>query len=230
MVPLWRRCFAEAIGTFALVFAGCGAVVVNGITSGALGHIGVSVVFGLVVAVMIYAVGNVSGAHFNPAVTIGFCVARRFPARDAAAYVVVQCVAAIVAALALRMLFEPTGDLGATLPAKSVAQAFALEVILTAILFFVILNVSTGAMEKGIMAGAAIGGTVVLAALFGGPISGASMNPARSLGPALASGQLQHLWVYLVAPVVGALIASPSCRITQGPQCCHIPFPEEDEK
>jgi aquaporin Z len=171
---------------------------------------------------MIYSVGNISGAHLNPAVTIGFFVTGRLSFRLVPPYILSQFTGALLAALALRILFAEHGNLGATLPAGPLWQSFFLEVILSFFLMFVILNVSTGHMEKGIMAGVAVGGTVALAALMGGPVSGASMNPARSLGPALLSGQLQHLWIYLVAPVSGAVLAAPTCFCIQGTECCYV--------
>ena len=215
-----NRYCAEGMGTFMLVFAGCGAIISNDVSGGAVTHVGVSLAFGLAVMSAIYAVGNISGAHLNPAVTIGFFAAKRLEGRLVLPYIVSQCAGAFVAALALRLLFPEHGTLGATLPSGPVFQSFGLEVLLTFMLMFVILNVSTGAMEKGIMAGTAIGGTVAIGALFGGPISGASMNPARSLAPAIVSGELSHLWIYLAAPVLGALLAYPTCRLVQGDECC----------
>jgi aquaporin Z len=169
---------------------------------------------------MIYAVGNISGAHLNPAVTLGFFFAGRLDRREVLPYIGSQTAGALLAALILRVLYPAHGNLGATVPTGGLARALTMEVILSFLLMFVILNVSTGHMEKGIMAGVAIGGTVALAALFGGPVSGASMNPARSLGPALASGHLRSLWIYLVAPPIGTYLAHPTCRIIQGPECC----------
>lgn len=217
-----NKYLAEAIGTFALIFSGCGTIVVDGMYGQPLGHLGVSLVFGLVVMVMIYAVGNISGAHFNPAVTLGFSFAKRIDRSEIAPYVLSQIVGAFVAALLLRSLFPGHGDLGSTLPTGGVAQAFVLEVLLSFLLMFVILNVSTGHMEKGIMAGVAVGGAVALEALFGGPVSGASMNPARSLAPAVVSGHLEHLWIYVAAPVLGAFLAHPTCRLVQGEECCAV--------
>lgn len=211
---------AEAIGTFALVFAGCGAIITNDLYAGALGHVGVSLVFGLIVMAMIYSIGNISGAHINPAVTLAFFIAGRLDKRLLAPYIVAQLIGAILAALMLRLLFPEHNTLGSTLPTGTVAQSFILEVILSFFLMFVILNISTGHMEKGIMAGVAVGGTVALEALFAGPVSGASMNPARSLGPALISGNLQFAWLYIVAPIIGMLLATPSCRWVQGKDCC----------
>ncbi|MFL0811045.1 MAG: aquaporin [Agarilytica sp.] len=211
---------AEFMGAFFLVLAGCGAIVVNAELDGVIGHGGVAAAFGLVVMIMIYAVGNISGAHFNPAVTIGFFFAGRFPANRILPFVAAQCSGAIVASLLLKVCFPMNEMLGATMPTFSVLNAFVVELILTFGLMFVILNVSTGHMEKGIMAGVAIGGTVALEALIAGPITGASMNPARSLGPALVSGQLQHLWLYILAPTLGAALAFPTCRLVQGVNCC----------
>ena len=186
-------------------------------------HLGFAGVFGLVVMAMIYSFGDVSGAHIKPAVTIGFWASGRFPLRQVGPYVAAQLLGAIAAGFALRAIFPNGGSLGSTVPSGAVVQSLVLEAILTWLLMMVILHVSTGAKEKGIMAGAAIGSVVGLAALFGGPVSGASLNPARSLGPALASGTLDHLWIYLVAPVMGAVIAIPACRSIADPSCCASP-------
>jgi len=211
-----NRYWSEAIGTFALVFTGCGAIVVNDNFSGALGHLGICIVFGLIVMAVIYAFGSVSGAHINPAVTIAFVVARRFDARSVLPYIASQLLGAVAAGLLLRALFGDHPTFGATLPSGSVLQSFALEIVLSFLLMLVILNVATGAKETGIMAGVAIGGMVALEALVGGPVSGASMNPARSLGPAIAAGELADLWIYLVAPVIGMALACPMSRLIQG--------------
>lgn len=201
---LVQKLGAEAVGTFALVFAGCGAVMVDTLTGGTITHVGVGLAFGLVIMVMIYATGHISGAHFNPAVTIAFAITGRFPTREVVPYVVSQCLAAILAAYTLQAILGDVAMVGATVPSGEVVQSFALEIVLTFFLMFVIIAVASDSRAVGQMAGLAIGGTVALAALFGGPISGASMNPARSLGPALASGELGLLWIYLVAPIVGA--------------------------
>jgi aquaporin Z len=224
------RCLAEAAGTFALVFAGCGAIVVDGLSGGALGHVGVSLVFGLVVMAMVYSVGNVSGAHLNPAVTAGFLLARRISPRQAGPNLLGQSVGALAGAGLLRLMFPGAGDFGVTAPARwaSPAQAALTEAALTFVLMFVILNVSTGHMEKGIMAGAAVGGTIALGALVGGPVSGGSMNPARSLAPAVISVNFSGLWVYLTAPFAGAILAHPTCRLLQGTECCAWPPDEGD--
>ncbi len=221
-----NRCFAEAFGTFALVFTGTGAIVVNDLTQGAIGHAGIAATFGLIVSVMIYSVGDVSGAHLNPAVTLAFFIARRLPGADVAPYVASQLAGALVGSALVRAVIGSDATLGATLPAGSLGQSFVLEVILTMLLMYTILGVSTGAKEKGITAALAIGATVGLAAMFGGPISGASMNPARSLAPAVVSGHVQHLWIYLVAPPIGAGLAVFACRWTRGADCCTADAPD----
>lgn len=196
---------AELIGTFALVFAGAGAIMVDDKTH-ALGHVGVAITFGLVIMVMIYAVGHVSGAHFNPAVSFAFALTRHFSWTKLLGYWVAQAAGALMAAAILRGSLGNRAHIGATLPAGSQSQAFLWEAILTFFLMFVILSVATDTRAVGEAAAIAIGGTVGLDAMFGGPITGASMNPARSLGPALVSGDLHALWVYLLAPLVGAAI------------------------
>lgn len=212
-----RKLVAEFTGTFALVFAGTGAIVVNDI-HGAVTHVGIAGTFGLVVLAMIYAVGDVSGAHLNPAVTLAFAAARRFPATSVAPYLAVQTLGAFAASGILRLLFPAHATLGATLPAGGVWQSFTFEVILTLILMFVILRVSTGAKEKGITAGIAVGSVVGLEAMFAGPVCGASMNPARSLAPAIMSGHTEHLWIYLLAPTLGALVAVAVTCLVNEPQ------------
>lgn len=201
-----NRYLAELIGTFALVFCGTGAIIINEISGGAVTHQGIAITFGFIVTAMIYAVGEISGAHFNPAVTIAFWVGKKFPAKEIFPYILAQIIGAFLASGILHFLFPTATTMGETLPAGSVQQTFVLELILTFFLMFVIINVATGSKEVGIMAGLAIGVTVLLEAMFAGPISGASMNPARSLAPALVSGHLQHLWVYLVAPIAGAVL------------------------
>jgi aquaporin Z len=216
-----RKLAAECFGTFALVFAGTGALVINDVTGGIVSHVGVALTFGLIVLAMIYAVGDVSGAHLNPAVTLGFFAARRFPGRSVLPYVASQCVGAFVASLSLRLLFPAHPNLGATLPRDGDAvQSFVLEVVLTCLLMFVILSVSAGAKEKGITAGIAVGAVIGLEALFAGPISGASMNPVRSLAPAVVSRHVESLWVYLTAPILGATVAVFACRCVHEKPCC----------
>ena len=202
-----EKALSEAIGTFALVFVGTGAIVVDQVSGGALTHVGIALCFGLVVMTMIYAVGDISGAHFNPAVSLGFWIARRLPGREVGLYLAAQCSGAILASASLRLLFPAQENLGVTQPAGNIGTAFFSEVILTFFLMFVILNVATGAKEKGIVAGIAVGAVVCFSALVGGPISGASLNPARSLGPALFSNNFNSIWIYLFAPVLGALVA-----------------------
>jgi aquaporin Z len=203
-----RPFVAETFGTFALVFAGTGAIVINDVSDGTVTHAGIAITFGLLVMALIYAVGEVSGAHLNPAVTIGFFLARRFPGRCVPPYVVSQCIGAFLASGLLHLLFPSNTMLGATVPAGSEVQSF------------VILSVSTGAKEKGITAGIAVGAVIAFEAMFAGPISGASMNPARSLAPAVVSGQLGSLWVYLVAPALGAATAVLMCRCVHESSCC----------
>ncbi|MFM2198216.1 MAG: hypothetical protein RLZZ505_1648 [Verrucomicrobiota bacterium] len=213
-----HRFFAEFLGTYILVFAGTGAIVVNEITGGVIGHAGIALTFGLVVAAMIYTFGEVSGAHLNPAVSISFAVAGRFPAADLPAYLAAQMLGALSASISLKLLFPDSSRLGMTLPAGTASQSFILEIILTAILMLTILSVSHGAKEKGITAAIAIGSVVGLEAMFAGPISGASMNPARSLGPALASGHFGHIWLYPFATILGAILAIPLFKITRKPE------------
>jgi aquaporin NIP len=219
---------AEFFGTFTLVFAGTGAIVINDVTGGAVTHVGIALTFGLVVLAMIYTVGDVSGAHLNPAVTLGFFVAGRCKLATVLSYIASQLLGATGASLLLRILFPQNATLGITLPAGSVLQSFVLEAVLTFILMWVILSVSTGAKEKGITAGVAIGSVIGLEAMFAGPISGASMNPARSFGPALVSMHFENLWIYLVAPVLGALLAVPVCRLICPEKCCE-PLPSSPD-
>ena len=210
-----RKYAAEVLGTFALVFAGTGAIVIDDVSHGGVTHVGVALTFGLVVMALIYALGDVSGAHFNPAVTTGFWLANRFPGRCVPAYVACQSAGALLASALLRAMFGNRAHLGATLPAGPEFQSFLLEAVLTWFLMFVILHVSTGPKEVGIMAGIAVGGVIGLEALFAGPICGASMNPARSLAPAIVSAHLASLWLYLIAPILGAAVAIPCWRLTR---------------
>jgi aquaporin Z len=224
-----RPLSAEFIGTFALVFAGTGAIITNEASGGAITHAGIALTFGLIVLAMIYTLGDVSGAHLNPAVTIGFWAARRFPANQVWRYVGAQIAGALLASLTLKFLFPANQNLGATHPAGPAMQSFVLEFILTCLLMFVILNVSTGAKEKGITAGIAVGAVIALEAMFAGPVSGASMNPARSFAPALVSGHLGDLWIYLVAPPLGAQAAVFACFCVREDCCCIIKLNCADE-
>lgn len=218
-----RKLVAEFLGTFGLVFAGTGAIVINQLSGGAIGHAGIALTFGLMVLAMIYTFGDVSGAHLNPAVTVAFAAARRFPWKSVPAYALAQLLGAVAASALLRVLFPAHETLGATLPAGTAMQSFILEIVLTFLLMLVILSVSTGAKEKGITAGIAIGAVISLEAMFAGPVCGASMNPARSLAPALVGGKFGSLWVYLAGPVLGALLAIPACCAVRERECCCAP-------
>lgn len=200
-----RRYISEIIGTFAIVFCGTGAIIINQETGGTITHVGVAFTFGLIVMSMIYALGNISGAHFNPAVTIAFAVAKKFDTKDVLPYIISQIFGAVLASFTLHLLFPANEFLGSTLPTGSNFQSFVLEFILTFLLMMVILNVAHGSKEQGMFAGLAIGSVVTLEAMFAGPICGASMNPVRSLAPALVSTHLEHLWLYLLAPTLGAI-------------------------
>jgi aquaporin NIP len=204
-----RKYIAEILGTFALVFCGTGAIIINQESGGAITHVGIAITFGLVIMVMIYALGPVSGAHFNPAVTIAFALAKRLPVKEILPFVISQAVGAFLASFTLHFLFPLNDFLGTTIPAGTDMQSFILEFILTFFLMLVIIQVATGSKEQGMFAGLAIGCTILLEAMFAGPICGASMNPMRSLAPAIISGHLEHIWVYLVAPIAGAAVAIP---------------------
>ena len=203
-----KKYLSELIGTFALVFCGTGAIIIDQQTNGQVGHIGVAITFGLIVTAMIYAFGDKSGAHLNPAVTIAFSVANLFPRKEILPYIISQIVGALIASGLLKLLFPSNLNLGATIPAGSNLQSFILEVILTFILMLVILFTSQGSKETGTMAGLAIGGVVLLEAMFAGPICGASMNPGRSLSPAIVSGNMSTVWIYLAAPILGAMLST----------------------
>jgi aquaporin Z len=202
-----KKYLAESIGTFALVFCGTGAIIINQQSGGAVTHVGIAITFGLIVTAMIYAIGDISGAHMNPAVTIAFWIAKEFPAKEILPYIISQAAGAFMASGILKLLFPGNEYLGATMPAGSDMQSFILELILTFLLMFVILHVAKGSKEQGMFAGLIIGFVVLLEAMFAGPICGASMNPVRSLSPAIISGHPEHLWIYLIAPVIGAALA-----------------------
>ncbi len=216
-----KRYVAEFIGTFALVFAGTGAIIINDVSGGLITHVGIAATFGLVVMAMIYTLGDISGAHINPAVTFGFWLAGRFPRNKVLPYILSQIAGAMLASSALRLLFPEHQTLGATLPAGLSSQTFILEVILTFFLMFVIINVSTEAKEKGLMAGVAIGAVVALEAIFAGPITGASMNPARSIAPALLTANMSGVWIYVLAPIIGAYLGILGCKCVQDKGCCN---------
>jgi MIP family channel proteins len=219
------------IGTFALVFAGCGAIMVDANTH-QLGHVGVAISFGLVIMFGIYAVGHISGAHFNPAVTFAFALTRHFPWSRAFAYWAAQITAALIAAALLRASLGNVAHVGATLPSGSQAQSFLWEFLMSGFLMFVVLAVATDTRAVGEAAAIAIGGTILLDAMFGGPVSGASMNPARSIGPALVSGDLHALWLYIVAPILGTCLGGLAYQYVRGEQTRQaeiheVPVPEE---
>lgn len=218
-----KKLLAEFFGTFSLVFAGTGAIIINDVSGGSITHVGIALTFGFVVLAMIYAVGDVSGAHLNPAVTIAFFVARRFNGREVFPFVISQLAGAFAASGLLRALFPAHATLGATLPAGPIWQSFVFEFVLTAILMLVILSVSTGSKERGITAGIAVGAVIAFEALFAGPICGASMNPARSLAPAVFALNVSSVWLYVVAPICGALFAVFGCACMRENCCCVIP-------
>jgi len=204
-----KKYLAEFLGTYALVFAGTGAIIIDQETHGSITHVGVAITFGLIVMSMIYALGDISGAHLNPAVSIAFTVAKKFPVKELVPFIISQLLGAVAASFILKYLFADNQFLGATIPAGSDPQSFILEFILTFFLMLVIINVAKGSKEQGMFAGLAIGSAVALEAMFAGPICGASMNPARSFGPAVVSGHMEHLWVYLSATTLGAISAIP---------------------
>jgi len=204
-----KNYIAELIGTFALVFCGTGAIVIDQQSGGAVTHVGVAITFGLIIISMIYSLGSISGAHLNPAVSIAFTVSGRFPVKRLPGYIISQITGALLASFILKFLFPANQLLGATIPAGTEMQSFILELILTFFLMLVIINVAVGSKEQGMFAGLAIGAVVGLEAMFAGPICGASMNPARSIAPAIASGHLEHVWIYIVSPVAGAVLAIP---------------------
>lgn len=213
-----RKYLAELLGTFALVFCGTGAIVINQETSGAISHVGIAITFGLIIMSMIYALGNISGAHLNPAVSFAFFLSGRFAGKEVLPYFLSQLSGAFLASLTLRYLFPANELLGSTLPSGSASQSFILEFLLTFFLMLVIINVATGSKEQGMFAGLAIGSTVLLEAMFAGPVCGASMNPARSLAPAIVSGHTEHLWVYLTATTAGAVLAIPAWKYLSSKQ------------
>lgn len=215
-----KKYISEFIGTFSMVFCGTGAMTINEVTGGEVTHVGIGLTWGLIVMAMIYAFGETSGAHFNPAVTIAFAYAKKFAWKEVPKYITAQVLGAFGASLVLLFLFPDSELLGSTIPKIDVWRAFVLELLLTFFLMVVIINVSTGSKEMGVIAGIAIGGVVLLEATFAGPITNASMNPARSLAPNIVSGNIQGLWVYMIAPVLGALLAVVSCKLIKEDNCC----------
>jgi len=215
-----KNYISEFIGTFAMIFCGTGAMTINEVTGGDVTHVGIGITWGLIVMAMIYAFGEISGAHFNPAVSIAFAYAKKFSWKEVPKYILFQLAGAFSASLLLMWLFPKSELLGATIPTVDVWRAFVLEMILTYFLMVVIINVSTGSKEVGMMAGIAIGSVVLLEALFAGPITNASMNPARSLAPNIVSGNIEGLWLYIFAPIIGALLAVVSCKFVKYENCC----------
>jgi aquaporin NIP len=214
----YRKLTAEFIGTFCVVFCGTGAIIINELSGGVITHAGIAIVFGLIVMCMIHAFGKISGAHFNPAVTFGFTVLQLFDKKQVVPYILSQIAGGISASLLLNLLFPLSKNLGATIPAGSDVQSLVLEFILMVILMLVILHVSHGAKEEGMLAGISIGAVVLLEAMFAGPVSGASMNPARSLAPAIVSGNVSQVYIYIVAPLSGALAAAGIWKLMQRQQ------------
>ncbi len=203
-----------------MIFCGTGAMTVNEVTGGDVTHVGIAITWGLIVMAMIYAFGETSGAHFNPAVTIAFAYAKKFAWKEVPKYIIVQVLGALTASLILWYLFPSSEYLGATIPTVDVGRAFVMELLLTFFLMVVIINVSSGSKEIGIIAGIAVGAVVLLEAMFAGPITNASMNPARSIAPAIVAGKMQHLWMYILAPILGAILAVISCKMVKEDNCC----------
>lgn len=215
-----KKYISEFIGTFSMIFCGTGAMTVNEVTGGDVTHVGIAITWGLIVMAMIYAFGETSGAHFNPAVTIAFAYAKKFAWKEVPKYIIVQVLGALTASLILWYLFPSSEYLGATIPTVDVGRAFVMELLLTFFLMVVIINVSSGSKEIGIIAGIAVGAVVLLEAMFAGPITNASMNPARSIAPAIVAGKMQHLWMYILAPILGAILAVISCKMVKEDNCC----------
>lgn len=215
-----KKYISEFIGSFALIFCGTGAMTINEVTNGSIGHVGIAITWGLIVMAMIYAFGEISGAHFNPAVSIAFAYANKFPWSEVSKYVIAQVLGGLCASFILWFLFPESEFYGATIPKTDELRAFILELLLTFFLMVTIINVSTGSKEVGVMAGIAIGGVVLLEAMFAGPITMASMNPARSLAPAVFSGHLNSIWLYIIAPILGAVMAVMTCKLVKDDACC----------
>jgi aquaporin NIP len=215
-----KKYISEFIGTFSMIFCGTGAMTVNEVTGGEVTHVGIAITWGLIVMAMIYAFGETSGAHFNPAVTIAFAYAKKFAWKEVPKYIIAQILGAFAASLVLWFLFPASEYLGATIPTVDVWRAFVLELLLTFFLMVVIINVSTGSKEMGIIAGIAVGGVVLLEAMFAGPVTNASMNPARSIAPNIVSGNIDGLWLYILAPILGAILAVISCKLIKEENCC----------
>ena len=218
-----KKYISEFLGTFSMIFCGTGAMTINEVTGGEVTHVGIGITWGLIVMAMIYTFGETSGAHFNPAVTIAFAYAKKFAWKEVPKFIIAQVLGAFAASLLLLFLFPTSDFLGSTIPTIDVWRAFVLELLLTFFLMVVIINVSTGSKEMGIIAGIAVGGVVMLEALFAGPITNASMNPARSIAPNIVSGNVRNLWLYILAPILGALLAVLSCKLIKDDNCCDTP-------
>ena len=212
-----KPCFAEILGTFMLVFAGTGAIIINDISGGIIGHVGIALTFALVVLTVIYTYGDISGAHINPVVTLAFWATDNLKSSKALYYVTSQLIGALLASILLSSLFPTHATLGATVAKKYLWQALILEIIITWWLVTVILHVTFGPKQNKILAGMIISSVICLEAIFAGPISGASMNPARSIAPALISGQLDQLWLYILGPSVGAILAVANLKLFTTP-------------
>jgi aquaporin Z len=206
--------WAEAVGVFILVFTGTGAVVVNEVAGGRVTALGISLAFGLVVLALIYTLGHVSGAHLNPAVTLAFCAAGRHKASEFVPYAAAQLLGAVAASVALKLMFYgQRTTLGMTLPAGPAFQSLVMETILSFILMFTIMGVATDDRAEGAMAGIAVGAVIAVEAIFAGPVSGASMNPARSFGPALAAGNFSRHWIYWLGPMLGTVLGARAYQL-----------------
>jgi len=216
----YRNYISEILGTFCLIFCGTAAMAVNDITDGGVTHVGIAMTWGWVVIAMVYTFGDISGAHLNPAVSVAFAVANKFKWKEVPKYIISQFIGAILASAMVAYLFPESETLGGTHTILPPVKAFITEILLTFFLMLVIIHVSTGAKETGIVAGIVIGGTVMLEALFAGPVTNASMNPTRSLAPAIVSGLYDNLWIYLTAPFIGAILAVLCCRVIKGNNCC----------
>ena len=215
-----KKYIAEFIGTFIMMFCGTGSMTINEVTGGDVTHVGIGITWGLIVMAMIYAFGEISGAHFNPAVSIAFAYAKKFSWKEVPIYIFFQIAGAFTASLLLMWLFPESKLLGSTIPSIDLGRAFVIEILLAFFLMVVIINISTGSKEVGTLAGIAVGSMILLEAVFAGPITNASMNPARSLAPNIVSGNYHGLWIYMIAPVLGMLLAVVSCKLVKHENCC----------
>ena len=215
-----KKYISEFIGTFIMMFCGTGSMTINEVTGGDVTHVGIGITWGLIVMAMIHAFGEISGAHFNPAVSIAFAYAKKFSWKEVPIYIFFQVGGAFAASLLLMWLFPESKLLGSTIPSIDLGRAFVIEILLAFFLMVVIINISTGSKEVGIIAGIAVGSMILLEAVFAGPITNASMNPARSLAPNIVSGNYHGLWIYMIAPILGMLLAVVSCKLVKHENCC----------